>query len=221
LQQTAGTSELTIFPHALGPQEETRIFSDADKDLYSWLQQANAREAFPPRTTDIESIAAAVQHGVKMYTINPPRIYGLGSGLFNRISIQMPFLMRAALEMRDAVPVIEEGKGHWSDIHVLDLADLYELLVTRIFEGPTLPASGEQGFFFAVSGEHSWLDVSKTVAAAGHKLGALPSPDAVRNVPRRAAADKWFGGDNVFIDYGFYGKYVRFLVIYHLSCAEQ
>ncbi len=102
-----------------------------------------------------------------------PTIYGVGSGLFNKHSIQIPAFVATSLDHGRAV-VIGDGEGVWDHVHVQDLAALYEILARRALDkGQGLPW-GKKGIIFAGTGRHSWGDVARSVARAGLEAGVLP-----------------------------------------------
>lgn len=103
-----------------------------------------------------------------------PTIYGVGTGLFNKRSVQIPAFVATALDHGRAV-VIGDGKGIWDHVHVADLAALYELLALRALDerGEGLPR-GKKGIIFASHGRHSWGGIAQGVARACHEAGVLP-----------------------------------------------
>ncbi|EED14112.1 conserved hypothetical protein [Talaromyces stipitatus ATCC 10500] len=98
-----------------------------------------------------------------------PTIYGLVSGLFNKLFIQIPRLMRTAIEVGAA----EYVNAHWNHVHIADLASLYEPLLRSALDGKDGLAFGVQGIYFSETGEHTWLDLSLTdyIAAVGETVG--------------------------------------------------
>lgn len=114
-------------------------------------------------------IETGLQTGVKTYIIMSPLIYGHGTGHFNRISIQIPTMIRAALKTKQAA-FIGDGKAEWDHMHIADLAELYELIVAKIVAGEELP-SGERGFFFSANGRHTWKDVAQGIGDALAAVG--------------------------------------------------
>lgn len=57
-----------------------------------------------------------------------PLIFGLGTGYFSKLSIQVPSMIRSTIKAQQ-VEIIADGKGTWDHVHVEDLAMLYEIFV--------------------------------------------------------------------------------------------
>lgn len=137
-----------------------------------------------------------------------PLIYGLGSGHFNRLSIQVPLMIRTALKAEQA-EVIGEGKGEWDHVHIDDLVALYELLVAKIVAGEEIP-SGEQGFYFSGNGRHTWKDVAQGVGDALLAVGV--GEGEIKKISLEEGAERWTNGDTLFAELAFASKYVLVLV---------
>lgn len=122
----------------------------------------------------------------------PPLIYGEGTGFFNRRSIQINTIMRAAL--RDGYASrIDKGEHEWDHVHILDLAQFYELMIVRILEGCNKLDVHSKGIYFCQSGHQTWREVSDRVAMVGYALGFLKSY-TVRQVTLQDAADRFWRG---------------------------
>jgi nucleoside-diphosphate-sugar epimerase len=148
-----------------------------------------------------------------------PTIYGVGSGLFNKLSIQVPRMIRAAIK-DGFVGVIGEGKGVWDYVHILDLARLYEILLLRVLKGEEIPI-GEKGILFSGTGRFSWAELSRGIASALKEVGALKT-DEVKSVDLKDAADRWAGGMELVAELGWASKYVLFsFVTSKLSVPEK
>lgn len=131
-----------------------------------------------------------------------PTIYGVGSGKFNKISIQVPGLIRASLKVGQAL-VIGDGKGVWNYVHIDDLANLYALLLQKILEGEKVPV-GEQ-IMFSETGTFSWIDLSQDIADALYKLGAIKTAN-VKQITLQDAANHLFDGNLLGTELGFTSK---------------
>lgn len=131
-----------------------------------------------------------------------PTIYGVGSGKFNKLSIQVPRLIRASLKAGQAL-VIGDGKGVWNYVHIDDLADLYVIFLQKILNGDKVPV-GEQ-ITFSETGTFAWIDLSRGIADALYKLGAVKAAD-VKQIPLEVAANDLFGGNLLGTELGFTSK---------------
>ncbi|EED13540.1 NAD dependent epimerase/dehydratase family protein [Talaromyces stipitatus ATCC 10500] len=177
LIHTSGTSSLGDFP-ITGSYTETRVLSDKD-DIYTYLRHREDLEPYQQRTTDLVVFEKGEAASIKTYILMSPTIYGLGSGLFNRTSIQIDAIMRAA--RRDGfTSVIGSGAAEWDHVHVEDLVQLYELVLARLLDGDNLP-SNKKGIYFNETGHHSWRYLSERISRDGNALGYLTS-DEVREV---------------------------------------
>lgn len=137
-----------------------------------------------------------------------PTIYGLGSGFFNRLSIQVPTLIRAAIAQGHAA-VIETGVGRWDAVHISDLVPLYEIVLAKIRgDDPAVPR-GEQGILFSQAFEFTWRELAEDVAQAGAKLGVLRSAQ-VQEISLEQGSRLWSGGDLQLAELGLASKSVFF-----------
>ncbi|TQV93065.1 hypothetical protein V2A60_003623 [Cordyceps javanica] len=198
LIHTSGTSSIGDRP-ITGRYTETHVFDDSKDDIYAYLRKREDIEPYQQRTTDLVVLEQGEDAGITTYILMSPTIYGIGSGLFNRTSIQIDAIIRAA--QRDGVTtVIGAGKAHWDHVHIEDLARLYELLLARVLAvtgasapggagAGDLPPSNKRGIYFNETGHHSWREVSERVAAAGKQVGRLATAE-VREETLEAASPK-------------------------------
>lgn len=149
-----------------------REFDDLADDVYAHEKALDAVEAFGQRTTELGVIDAGLELGVKTLVIMSPIIYGIGTGLFNRVSAHTQY-MKAILKIGHAV-VVGAGSGVYDHVHINDVAVLYRLVVQEILErgGEALPI-GKKGILFSANGRHSWQEYSQLVADAGYERGLL------------------------------------------------
>lgn len=140
---------------------------------------------------------------VPTYILMSPLIYGIGTGLFNKQSIQIPAMVRGALQAGGA-EVVGDGRQRWGNVHIVDLGRLYELISGRVLEpGGVLP--GKRGVYFTIAGEHRWMDIAEGIGRVGRALGVLESEE-VRSVLLEDAAGKWLSGNTVFTETVFASK---------------
>ncbi|KAL5613017.1 hypothetical protein FOVSG1_002080 [Fusarium oxysporum f. sp. vasinfectum] len=124
----------------------------------------------------------------------PPLIWGAGTGVFHRVSHQIPELIQNAVQSSQ-LEYIPPGTSTLGHVHVTDLAALFKVVLINAINNPSLPA-GRRGYFFANTGCHSWLEVARRLAKAGHALGHLKSPWPV-GVSLTEIAAKLYNGDEV------------------------
>jgi nucleoside-diphosphate-sugar epimerase len=186
----SGTSNFGNRPVSGKYLEEPRVFSDKD-DVYAYEKSREEKEQYKQRTGDLVVFETGVELGVETYIICSPLIYGRGTGHFNKSSIQIPILIRAALERGEAI-YAGDGLGVWDHTHVEDIANLYTLIVAKILAQEKIP-SGRDGFYFANHGTQSWLDIAKGIAKVGHEQGKLAAEPKSVSLPE--ASQAFFGGD--------------------------
>ncbi|KAK7425977.1 hypothetical protein QQZ08_007559 [Neonectria magnoliae] len=187
----SGTSNISR-PDITKRWPELRTFSDETDDLYEYEKKREEHDAYPQRTTDIAVIDAGVKTAVKTYIVQPPLIYGRGSGFFNKQSQQIPTLIRTAVRNGYA-GYVGDGTSKIGNVHVADVASLFERLVANILAGGAPPA-GRQGFYFANTGTQTWIETVEHIGAIGFELGVLKYAKA-RSIPLRQAAEQIFKGD--------------------------
>ena len=198
---TSGTSNLADQPisKAYVEKDTERVFSDSE-DIYSYEHARNATTPYAQRTSELGVIDQGLQSGVKTLVIMSPLIYGLGTGLGNKFTIQVPLYVKTTLSFGHGV-VIGDGKGIWDHVHVVDLARLYELVVVRMIEGGQGLPFGKQGIIFSAAGRHSWGQVAKEVAQAAYDAGAIKSAE-VKSVTLAEGAKALTGGNEVVAELG-------------------
>ncbi|KAK4695871.1 hypothetical protein P7C71_g1958, partial [Lecanoromycetidae sp. Uapishka_2] len=201
--KTSGTSNLGDQP-ITGQYHEDHIFSDKE-DIYGYEKMRNEKQPYAQRQTDLTVIQEGLETGVKTHIIMSPLIFGLGTGYFHKLSIQVPGIIRAAIKS-EQVEVIGDGKGIWDHVHVEDLAMLYEVLVVRILAGQEV-TSGERGIYFSANGTHSWRELAEGLADSMHTLG-VSKTEQIKSISLEEAAQKWAGGSELLAELGFASKYV-------------
>lgn len=198
---TSGTSNLADQP-ITNAYHESRTFTDTSPTLYPYLLSRNALAPYAQRTTDIAVIETGLASSVKTYIIMPPTIYGTGTGFFNRLTIQAPFIMRAALRTGE-VYQLGADDGDVEHVHVEDLADLYVLMANKIVtDGMQGFPSGERGIYFAGTGRYTWGEFSKGIAKAMYEVGGTKT-DKIRKVGLEEAAETWTGGNKLLCELNF------------------
>lgn len=131
-----------------------------------------------------------------------PTIYGVGTGLFNKMSIQIPLLIREAIKAGRS-ECVGDGMAVWNHVHIADLVDLYAILLRRVLAGEEVPV-GEEGILFSESGKFKWLDLAQDIGNALFALGAIQTKEVAHIRPEEAA--KWLGGDALVTELSFASK---------------
>lgn len=95
----------------------------------------------------------------------------------DRLTIQIPTLTRFALKHGYA-PIIGAGKPVESNIHVLDLARAYVVLMHHLETAPASYVLDNPYFFCETTGdsEPSWLDVATLIGKQLHEAGKISDP---------------------------------------------
>jgi nucleoside-diphosphate-sugar epimerase len=171
---TSGCSNLGDMP-ITHPERVRSLLNDATDDVYSVEKMLEAEAPYSQRTTELAVIDTGLEQGVKTLSIMSPIIYGNGTGLFNKISIQTAYL-GAVLKQQQA-RVVGPGTSIWNHVHVEDLAGLYALVLREILEngGEKVP-TGKNGIIFSGTGEHTWKEYTTDQAEACYAEGLIPSP---------------------------------------------
>ncbi|KAJ4299403.1 hypothetical protein N0V90_004648 [Kalmusia sp. IMI 367209] len=190
--RTDGTSNLADKPISK-TFTESRTFSDKDTDILTYLKNRNALDPYEQRTATIVAVETGLAEGVPTTVVMSPTIYGIGSGQFNRLTIQYPLQMRSALKEGKAL-YVGDGAGQWDYVHVEDLAVLYELIVLDFASGRRKVPFGERGILFSETGNFRWKEVAEGIARAGKALGVLEEAEP-KSVSLEDAAQKWVDGN--------------------------
>lgn len=197
---TSGTSNLADRPISQ-TYAESRTFSDKDSDIYDYLKKRNTIEPYPQRTTDLVVVETGKTEDVPTTIIMSPAIYGVGSGKFNRITIQYPLQMKAAIASGRA-EYVGDGKGVWDFVHIADLVQLYEIVLLDRIQGQRTVPVGEEGIIFSGTGTFAWKDVAQGIAKAGVELRQLADTET-KSISLEEAAGKWVHGDTQLCELGF------------------
>ncbi|KAF4967796.1 hypothetical protein FZEAL_10488 [Fusarium zealandicum] len=129
-------------------------------------------------------VQGASSDAVKIIIVSPPTIYGEGGGPVNQRSIQVPNLILASLKFGHA-PVVGAGKTEWDNVHIDDLADMFNRFVEATQDSSKRDNPeifGRHAYYFARGGEHLWADVAAWVADEASRQGYLPDA-ATKSVP--------------------------------------
>ncbi|PPQ95716.1 hypothetical protein CVT26_008359 [Gymnopilus dilepis] len=170
LIHTSGTGVLA--DNAEGKSATETIYDDSNPEQIESLPDTQLH-----RNVDLEILRADKEGYVKAHIILPSTIWGLGTGVLvdqgiqNRLSIQVPQLIRASLA-RGRAGMVGDGKNIWPDVNIDDVAELYVVLFNAIRKGDNHACGhGREGFYFGENGEHTLYEVGKAIGDAMVQLG--------------------------------------------------
>ncbi|CAF0815060.1 unnamed protein product [Adineta steineri] len=193
---TSGTGVLT--EDVRGKKGSDTIYNDLDPNQINGLADEQLH-----RNVDLLVINSAEANPLlKSVIVLPPLIYGIGKGLFNQTSIQLPVLIRAAVK-RGKVETIGLGESTWNNIHIDDLVDAYIVLFDQLLAayGPNAEhdakpspylTTGREGYYFTENGRHSWRQLAEKIAEILHKKGIIKSSN-VTSFPDNEVEDALWG----------------------------
>jgi len=99
------------------------------------------------------TVTGAAEQGLRTIVVCPTMIYGDGLGI-KRDSIQVPLLRQAARQYQAGV-FIGKGANVWSNVHIRDLAQLYQLALEKAPAG---------AFYYAENGEAAIFDIAVAIS---------------------------------------------------------
>lgn len=171
-----------LIEDARGEYASDKVYSDLDSAAIHAIPleqiHRNVDNYIFENSTNFDSIIVA-----------PPTVYGLGSGPFRRLSMQVPRLIQCHIQYGRAA-TLGKGLNLWNNVHVEDLADFFVLLLQKALEGKA--STGKEGIYFCESGEHQQKDVVAKIGAALYKHKAISQPEVVQFTAEEV--DKFGGG---------------------------
>jgi nucleoside-diphosphate-sugar epimerase len=192
-KRTKATGKSAIYIHTSGTcviGEDVRgkkgsgnVYTDLDPAQINGLSDRK-----PHRNVDLFVINSADNNSLlKTVIIIPPLIYGIGTGLFHRISIQLPCLIKAALR-RHKAEMIGPGEATWNYVHIADLCDAYMIIFDQLIAtyGPDAKSdvqpnpyltTGREGYYFTENGTFTWRQLSEKIGEVLYKKGIAKSPE--------------------------------------------
>ncbi|NVZ24682.1 NAD-dependent epimerase/dehydratase family protein [Pseudomonas gingeri] len=143
LLHTSGSS--VIGDDAQGLEVNPSVFDEDTPFVVACSKQ-------PRRDIELQ-VQAAAEQNIRSVVICPSTIYGTGTGV-HKESVQIPWLVQQARESR-VVRIVGTGVNRWSNVHVLDVAELYLLALEKAPAG---------AFYFLENGEAAYLDIGQSIA---------------------------------------------------------
>ncbi|CAE6514169.1 unnamed protein product [Rhizoctonia solani] len=175
LIQTSGTGLLSDNYNGELTPEGSKIWNDNDINDIKGIPSTQ-----PHRNVDLEIFGAHEREEIDAYIIAPSCIYGTGDGPGNKISQQVPRLIRAAIQFKQPV-YVGKGTNLWNNVHITDLVQLYTLvlnLALSVRAGETSRPEAFANFYFGSVGEHAWGDIAKRLGPILLKRGKVEKAEA-------------------------------------------
>jgi nucleoside-diphosphate-sugar epimerase len=178
IKTRAASGKSTIYIHTSGTSilDDNSNGSIASSTIYTDTDPA-AINALPDtamhRNIDLAILSAQQSLGekAKIAVMIPPLIYGINP-LHKRLSIQVPTLARFALK-HGFSGHIGPGLSVESQIHVLDLARGYIVLLHHMESSPLSTFLANPYFFCENGQEYSWREVAEQVGKALYDKGLI------------------------------------------------
>ncbi|KAI1087270.1 NAD(P)-binding protein [Rostrohypoxylon terebratum] len=150
----------------------------------------------PARHTNILITELAKEQGVTSFIILVPVVYGVGSGEWRKLSVNIPAYTRASIARK--ITYKFEKEGNPPAVHISDLVALYALMVEKILQKEPIP-SGEKGYYFATVHRAPWWEIMQRIADALYKRGLVTEPKV----------QIWLSWDEAADELGFPRPFIR------------
>ncbi|CEO58418.1 hypothetical protein PMG11_03145 [Penicillium brasilianum] len=162
------TSGLSAFDDNTGwPFGELR-----DIDPVYFLEK-QCTDSYIVRQVDVLVAEQTQAAGLTGLIVMPPTLHGRGSGTWNRLSPQIPALVKAAIKNKKVYKFAKDREVLLT--HISDLTTFYAQMAEAILQKRALPA-GMSGYYFTVSHSVRWWDLLDHLAAAMHARGLVDEP---------------------------------------------
>lgn len=190
-----------------------REFDDADAEkVFDFIRREDERDPYLQRTTEVAVLARAEETGVQAVSLTAPCIFGAGTGRFNTAGLVVPGAVRYVVQHGHGYKLNDTANFDW--VHVLDLADLYVLIVRTILEredrGVGYIPSGRKGIIFPAVARVLNTEIQQLALDAAFEDGVLPREDTpkekeIRQESLQAVADEVCAGQTSIAERGLAG----------------
>ncbi|KAG8722035.1 hypothetical protein FRC08_007804 [Ceratobasidium sp. 394] len=178
LIQTSGTGLLSEGDNGELTPGASKIWNDNDINDVKGIAPTQ-----PHRDVDLEIFGAHERSGgfitgipsiidsitlrgeVDAYIVAPSCIYGVGDGPVHKLSMQIPRLIRTAIEFKQPV-YVGKGTNRWNTVHISDLVALYNIILNlalSVRSGQTPRPEVYTNFYFGSVREYAWGDIAKLI----------------------------------------------------------
>ncbi|KAG9101516.1 hypothetical protein FS749_006086 [Ceratobasidium sp. UAMH 11750] len=160
LIQTSGTGLLSEGDNGELTPGASKIWNDNDINDVKGIAPTQ-----PHRDVDLEIFGAHERGEVDAYIIAPSCIYGVGDGPIHKLSMQLPRLIRTAIEFKQPV-YVGKGTNRWNTVHISDLVSLYSIVLNpalSVRSGQTPRPEVYANFYFGSVREYAWGDIARLI----------------------------------------------------------
>lgn len=165
----AGVISDSVDPEKYKPN---KIYNDI-KDI----EEINSLpDSQPHRPADkiVLSIEETNPEFIKTVIISPPIIFGFGNGYDNKLSVQIPSLIKSIVKLGKGL-TIYKGDTSWSRVHVFDVGTLFITLISKFINNQIF-RSGNLGYYFTNEGtDFTWREISVKVTDELFSLNLIKS----------------------------------------------
>lgn len=130
----------------------------------------------PHRPADkiVLSIEETNSEFIKTVIISPPIIFGLGNGYDNKLSVQIPILIKSFFKLGKGF-TIYKGDTSWSHVNIFDVGTLFINLISKFINNETF-RSGHLGYYFTNEGtDFTWKEISVQIIDELFSLNLIKS----------------------------------------------
>ncbi|KAF1949392.1 hypothetical protein CC80DRAFT_598980 [Byssothecium circinans] len=182
------------------PPKPLREWNDEEDatEILEFMKALDKEEPYDQRTAELGVLEAAAASGVQAVSVNTPVIFGEGTGLFNQQGLVIPLILMYVVQHGYGWTLNETANFDW--VHILDLADLFVLLVRTILEREDRGVGYiKTGVMFAAVGRTLIKDINQRCLDVAFTDGVLPRDDTpkekeIRLVSLEEIADKLTAG---------------------------
>lgn len=169
--------------------------------ILQYMKAMDEKDPYDQRTAEVGVLEAAAASGVQAVSINTPCIFGQGTGLFNQQGLVVPLIMMYVVQHGYGFKLNDTANFDW--VHVIDLADLYILLVRTILEredrGVGYIPSNRHGIIFPAVGRTLITEINQRCLDVAFADGVLPRENTptekeIRLAPLQEIAEKLTAG---------------------------
>jgi nucleoside-diphosphate-sugar epimerase len=152
-----------------------KIYSDDNLAAYHALPSTQPHK-------DVDELVQEVgkRGNIDAIIIAPPTIWGIGEGVFNIHSIQVPYYVQGAVEAGETA-VLGQGLNTWSIIHIHDLGAAYIAILEAALAG-NIPSNPSDRYYFCEDGEYEQRQVAAEITRLLYEKGKIKNAEPTKLV---------------------------------------